>query len=87
MSCEGLSFFCSFFDSEDAQPAAPPQCWPEEWPPHLVTTRELEVEELRRAVSRSLNFELSHTVAKRVRMKMQDPRRAIWTINHSTSML
>ena len=43
--------------------------------------------ELRRAVTRSLYTELAHPVAKRVRMKVQDPRRALWTVNHSRGLL
>ena len=38
-------------------------------------------------MARSLDAELIHPVAKRVWMKIQDPRRALWTINHSTGML
>ena len=38
-------------------------------------------------MARSLDAELIHPVAKRVWMKVQDPRRAFWTINHSTGML
>jgi hypothetical protein len=53
----------------------------------LVITRELVLEELRWAVTRSPDAELTHAVAKRVWMKVQDPRRAPWTINHSTGML
>jgi hypothetical protein len=53
----------------------------------LVITRELVWEELRLAVTRSLDAELIHPVAKRVWMKVQDLRRALWTINHSTGML
>src|SRR5580693_94906 len=43
--------------------------------------------ELRRAVTRSLYTELVHPVAKRVRMKVQDPGRALWTVNHSRGLL
>jgi hypothetical protein len=53
----------------------------------LVVKHGLLLEELRWAVTRSLDAELTHAVAKRVRMKVQDPRRALWTINHSTGML
>jgi hypothetical protein len=52
-----------------------------------VIAGELVQKELRRAVARSLDAELVHPVAKRVWMKIQDPRRALWTINHSTGML
>ena len=45
------------------------------------------VGELRQAVARTLDAELIHPVAKRVWMKIQDLRRALWTINHSTGML
>jgi hypothetical protein len=38
-------------------------------------------------VARSLDAELTHAVAKRVWMKVQDPRCALWTVNHSTGML
>ena len=58
-----------------------------EEPPHSVITRGLLLEELRSAVARSLDAELTHAVAKRVWMKVQDPRRALWTINHSTGIL
>ena len=44
-------------------------------------------EELRQAVARSLDSELIHPMAKRVGMKIQDLRRALWTINHSTGVL
>jgi hypothetical protein len=53
----------------------------------LVITRELVSEELRWAVARSLDAELTHAVAKRIWMKVQDPRCALWTVNHSTGML
>jgi hypothetical protein len=53
----------------------------------LVVKHGLLLEELRWAVTRSLDAELTHAVAKRVGMKIQDPRRAFWTINHSTGML
>jgi hypothetical protein len=43
--------------------------------------------ELRWAVTRSLDAELIHPVAKRVWMEVQDPRRTVWTIHHSTGML
>lgn len=42
--------------------------------------------ELRRAVARSLNAELNHPVSKRVWMKILDPNRALWTVNHSTGL-
>jgi len=45
---------------------------------------EAGIEELRRAVARSLDAELIHPVAKCVWMKVQHPRRALWTINHSS---
>jgi len=38
-------------------------------------------------VTRSLDAELIHPEAKRVWMTIQDPRRALWTINHSPGML
>jgi hypothetical protein len=38
-------------------------------------------------VARSLDAELIHPVAKRVWMKIQDPRRALWTINHVGNLL
>jgi hypothetical protein len=44
-------------------------------------------EELRWTVTRCLDAELTHTVAKRVWMKVQHPRRALWTIHDSTGML
>lgn len=69
------------------QTTAPPSAGPVERPPHLVITRDLVLEELRWAVARSLYAELTHAVAKRVRMKIQDPRCALWTINYSTGML
>ncbi len=53
----------------------------------MVITRKLVSEELRRAVTRSLDAELTHPVAKRVWMEVQDPRRTFWTIHHSTGML
>ena len=56
-------------------------------PPYSVIVGELVWEELRRAVARSLDAQLIHPVAKRVWMKIQDPRRTLWTINHSTDML
>jgi hypothetical protein len=56
-------------------------------PPHLVITRELLWEELRWAVTSSFDAKLTHAVAKRVWMKVQNPRRTLWTINHSTGML
>jgi hypothetical protein len=48
---------------------------------------ELLWEELRWAVARSLDAELIHPVAKRVCVKVQDFRCAVWTVNHSTGML
>ena len=60
---------------------------PPQKPPHLVITRELVWEKLRWAVARSLDAELIHPVAKRVWMKVQDIRRALWTVHHSTGML
>ena len=38
-------------------------------------------------MTRSLDAELIHPVAKRVWMAIQDLRRALWTINYSTGML
>jgi hypothetical protein len=38
-------------------------------------------------VTRSLDAELIHPVAKRVWMEVQDPRGTFWTIHHSTGML
>jgi hypothetical protein len=38
-------------------------------------------------VTRSLDAELTHAVAKRVWMKVQYPRGALWTIDYSTGML
>jgi hypothetical protein len=52
-----------------------------------VITRELVQEELRWAVTGSLDAELTHPVAKSVWMKVQYPRRALWTIHDSTGML
>ena len=49
--------------------------------------REWVHEELRRAVARSLDTELIHPVPKRVWMTIQDPRRALWAINHAAGML
>ena len=43
--------------------------------------------ELRRAVARSLDAELIHSVAKCIWMKIQDLRRTLWTINDSSGML
>ena len=52
-----------------------------------MIAREFVLEDLRRAVTGSLDAELIHPVAKRVWMKIQDPRCALWTMNHSTGML
>ena len=38
-------------------------------------------------MARTLDAKLIHPVAKRVWMKIQDLRRPLWTINHSTGML
>ena len=38
-------------------------------------------------MTRSLDTELTHAVAKRVWMKVQYPRRALWAIYHSAGML
>jgi len=38
-------------------------------------------------VARPLDVELIYSVAKCVWMKIQDPCRTLWTINHSTGML
>jgi hypothetical protein len=56
-------------------------------PPHTVSTCQLVQEELRWAVTRSLDTELIHPVAKRIWMEVQDPCRTFWTIHHSTGML
>jgi molybdopterin synthase catalytic subunit len=56
-------------------------------PPHLVITRELVWEDLRWTVTGSLDAELTHAVAKRVWMEVQDPCRTLWTIYHSTGVL
>ena len=56
-------------------------------PPHTVITGRLMREELRWAVTRSLDAEPIHPMAKRVWMEAQDLRRPFWTIHHSTGML
>src|ERR1700722_169080 len=56
-------------------------------PPHSVITRALVEERLQRAVARGLDVKLLHPVAKRVWMKVQDPRRALRAVNYSTNML
>jgi len=38
-------------------------------------------------VTGSLDAELTHAVAKRVWMEVQDPCRTLWTIYHSTGVL
>jgi hypothetical protein len=53
----------------------------------VVSNGEWVVEGLRRAVARSLDAVFIHAVAKRVWMKIQDPRRTLWTINYPTGML
>ena len=52
-----------------------------------MITRELVHEELQQAVAKFLDAVLIHPVAKRVWMKVQYSRRALWTINYPTGTL
>jgi hypothetical protein len=52
----------------------------------LVIIHELVHEKARPVVARFFDAELIHPVTKRVWMKIQDPRRALWTIHHSIGM-
>jgi hypothetical protein len=38
-------------------------------------------------VARRLNAELTHPVAERVWMKFEDPRGALWPVNHAAGIL
>jgi hypothetical protein len=49
--------------------------------------RDLVWEQLRSAVARFQDAELFYPVTESVWMKVQDPSRALWTINHSVDML
>jgi hypothetical protein len=56
-------------------------------PPHLVNGGEGAWKESRLAVGRGLDAELFHPVAKGVGMEIQNSRRTLWPINHSTCLL
>ena len=55
-------------------------------PPHLVSVARCGGES-RLAVARALDAELTHPVAKGVGMDIQDSRRTLRPINHSTCLL
>jgi hypothetical protein len=56
-------------------------------PPHLVSAGAALWKESRLAVARTLDAELTHPVAKRVGMDIQDSRRTFRPINHSVCLL
>lgn len=55
-------------------------------PPHSVIAWFLADRKLRAAVAGFFDPELIHAVSKRVRMEVQDLRRALRTVNHSVRL-